>query len=152
MGRVTVHLTGSPAETEELGVRLAADLTAGDVVLLEGDLAAGKTVFVRGLVRGLGGQPQAVTSPTFVILQSYDVAAPGLTTLHHLDLYRVSDDTAQLREIGVEELLSEPGSAVAVEWPRSSLLHWLPPGAHVWRVGLEVADDSERRIRVLAPE
>lgn len=109
-------------------------------------------MLVRGLVRGLGGEADAVSSPTFVILQSYEVAAPGLDVVHHLDLYRVTDGAAPLREIGVEELLSEPRAVVVVEWPRSTLLRWIPAGARVWRVELEITGDSERRIRVVAPE
>jgi len=72
------------------------------VVLLRGELGAGKTTFVRGLARGLGGDPAEVASPTFVLLTSY----PGRLTLHHADLYRLKGDGDE-RELGLEEL---PGS------------------------------------------
>ena len=80
------HETSDPSQTEALGAELAAGLAAGDVVLVEGELGAGKTTFVRGACRalGVGG---VVTSPTFTIGQRYPAAVP----VSHLDLYRVAD-------------------------------------------------------------
>src|SRR3984957_3965712 len=77
--------TSSAADTERLGAELAAELRAGDVVLVEGELGAGKTTFVRGAVRALG-VTGPVTSPTFTIGQRY----PGPVPVSHLDLYRLS--------------------------------------------------------------
>src|SRR5205085_10308071 len=80
------HETSSPAETETLAAELATGLAAGDVVLVEGELGAGKTTFVRGACRALGVSA-VVTSPTFTIGQRY----PGPVPVSHLDLYRVAD-------------------------------------------------------------
>src|SRR5262252_3202345 len=102
--------TGSPAETEALGERLGATADGGELVGLEGELGAGKTCFVRGLARGLGIDPDAVASPTFVIATEY---RGGRLPLHHVDLYRLEPplaDTLFLREV-----LHGAGVA-AVEW------------------------------------
>ncbi len=60
-------------------------------ILLEAELAAGKTTLVKGLVEGLGGEKEAVSSPTFVLIQSYDCNAGGIDTVHHVDLYRLEE-------------------------------------------------------------
>ena len=138
--------------TEESGRDLARRLRCGDVVLLEGDLAAGKTTFVRGLVAGLGGDPNAVSSPTFVLLQSYDCTFDGVSVLHHVDLYRLADEVADLREVGLEEVLSEKTAVVAVEWPKDLLATWMPPDARVWRVAITTQDDDSRCIEITAPD
>ena len=101
-------------ETEKSGHDFAELLCAGDVVLLEGDLAAGKSTFVRGLVHGLGGDERLVSSPSFVLVNGYDCSTGGITVVHHVDLYRLAEDVDDLREIGLEELLSDPAAIVAV--------------------------------------
>ncbi len=144
-----IALTSSPGETEAVGRGLAEDLEAADLVLLAGDLAAGKTTLVRGLVAGLGGDPDEVSSPTFVLVQSYPVDAHGIRTLHHVDLYRLPEaGEADLREIGLEELLSDPRGVVAVEWPAEPVARWCPRGARRWTVRLTVLADGSRRITV----
>ena len=127
------------AETAELAREIAAGFRGGEVVLLTGELGAGKTAFVRGLARGLGADPDEVASPTFVLLTAY----PGRLTLHHADLYRLRGDGDE-RELGLEELPG-PGGVLAVEWAeRLRDLPW--PGAV--RVSLSHAGDDERLIRV----
>lgn len=127
----------SEAETEALGAELAASFTGGEVVLLEGELGAGKTVFVRGLARGLAVDPGEVTSPTFVLLTSY----PGRLTLHHADLYRLTGDGDDL-ELGLDELPG-PRGVLAIEWAdRLSAEPWPRP----WRVTLEHAGGDTRRV------
>ena len=144
--------SASAEETRAAGRHLADHLRAGDVVLLEGDLAAGKTTFVRGLLRGLGGDSEAVSSPSFVLLQTYDCSARGINTLHHVDLYRLGENIADLREVGLEDVLSEDGTVVAVEWPKNTLAAWIPLDARVWRIAISTKDDGTRRIEITAPE
>lgn len=99
------------AETEQLGEELGRGLHGGEVVLLQGELGAGKTAFVRGLARGLGADPEEVASPTFVLLTAY----AGRLTLHHADLYRLGGGGDE-RELGLEELPG-PSGVLAIEWP-----------------------------------
>ena len=115
----------------------AAAFKGGEVVLLSGELGAGKTAFVRGLARGLGADPDDVASPTFVLLTAY----PGRLTLHHADLYRLRGNGDE-RELGLEELPG-PGGVLAVEWAeRLGDMPWRT----VVRVRLEHAGDDFRRL------
>ena len=101
-------VTNSPAETEAAGEHFGQGLRSGDLLLLEGELGAGKTTFVRGLVRGAGSSAH-VASPTFQLVRLY----PGRVQLAHVDLYRLSSN-AELVDLGMDELLDE--GAVVVEW------------------------------------
>ena len=102
-------ITTSEEETESAGERLAGSLAPGDVVLLYGDLGAGKTAFVRGLARGLGAAADDVSSPTFTIIQEYS----GRAKLYHVDLYRL--EPLEVDDLGLDELVSTEG-IVAIEW------------------------------------
>ena len=104
------YTSNAEAETRAIAARLAAGLAPGAVVLLSGDLGAGKTAFVRGLAEGLGIEPGDVTSPTFTLVHEY---RGGRLPLVHVDLYRL--DKAELDEIGMDPELAEAG-VVAVEW------------------------------------
>ncbi len=101
-------VTSSPAETERAGLLLGERLRPGDVVLLTGELGAGKTTFVRGIAQGTGSKAD-VASPTFQLVRIY----PGRVQLAHVDLYRV-ENNAELRDLGLEELADR--GAVVVEW------------------------------------
>lgn len=102
------HLTTSPAETEEAGEALGRRLRPGDVVLLTGELGAGKTTFVRGVARGAGSEAP-VASPTFQLVRVY----PGSTQLAHVDLYRI-EKASELADLGLDELADQ--GAVIIEW------------------------------------
>jgi len=102
--------TTAPEETRELGRRLAKKLKAGDVLLLWGDLGAGKSEFTRGLAQGLG-VTATVTSPSFTILNVYD---DGRIPLYHFDWYRLNS-VEELYEMGMEEFLGGDGVAGG-EW------------------------------------
>lgn len=143
--------SASADHTEALGAELASRLEPGDVLLLEGDLAAGKTTLVRGLVRALEGDDGEVSSPTFILLQSYSCRARNIAVVHHVDLYRLGEKISDLREIGIEEILSDPTAVVAVEWPKDVLATWIPADARVWRVVITTEPDDTRRIEVTAP-
>lgn len=101
-------VTNTPAETESAGERFGRELRQGDLILIEGDLGAGKTTFVRGVARGAGSTAH-VASPTFQLVRVY----PGRVQVAHVDLYRV-EAGAELGELGLEELLDQ--GAVVVEW------------------------------------
>jgi tRNA threonylcarbamoyladenosine biosynthesis protein TsaE len=102
-------VTHSEAETVDAGRQLAARLGRGSVVLLFGDLGAGKTALVRGLAQGLGADPEQVSSPTFTLIQEYS----GRIRLYHVDLYRVAP--AEVDDLGLDELGDGQG-VVAIEW------------------------------------
>ena len=121
-------------------------------MLLEGDLAAGKTTLVRGLLRGLGGDAEAVSSPSFVLLQTYDCPSGAIGGLHHVDLYRLGERVADLREIGIEDVLSDDDAVVAVEWPKNTLATWIPTDARVWRIAITTNDGNTRTIEIIPPD
>ena len=102
-------VTSTEEETSAVGARLAKNLKAGDVVLLFGDLGAGKTAFVRGLAQGLGADPDDVSSPTFTLVQEYRARV----VLYHVDLYRL--EGREIDDLGLDELILGDG-VVAIEW------------------------------------
>ena len=101
-------VTSSAAETEIVGERLGKRLQTGDVVLLTGELGAGKTTFLRGVTRGTGSAAP-VASPTFQLVRVY----AGRVPLAHVDLYRV-EQLSELADLGLEELTEQ--GAVVIEW------------------------------------
>jgi tRNA threonylcarbamoyladenosine biosynthesis protein TsaE len=131
---ITTH---SEEETVDAGRRLAASLGPGAVVLLSGDLGAGKTAFVRGIAGGLGVDPNEVSSPTFTLVQEY---RGGRLTLYHVDLYRLQ--ATEVDDLGLEEI-TEAG-VTAIEWP-DRLPRAFPDAV---AVHIEQGDGSMRRIRV----
>ena len=132
------HVTAGAEETEALAASLAQTLRAGDVVLVSGDLGAGKTTFVRGACRARG-VPGRVTSPTFPIARRYE---DGGVPVSHLDLYRLAGAAAGDPELLEDELA--PGRIAFVEWPEADGTP-LSGARVVARVRLE-HDGPERRI------
>lgn len=132
---VTTH---SQEETAEVGRNLAPRLEAGAVVLLIGDLGAGKTALVRGLAEGLGIAPEDVSSPTFTLMQEY---RGGRVPLVHVDLYRLNN-AREIDELGLDEL--GLNSVLAIEWAEK-----LPrPIAGAIEVRIEHGDGDERRLTI----
>ena len=139
MSDAQAFVTRSEEETSAAGELFAGRLGPGAVVLLHGDLGAGKTAFVRGLARGLGASADDVSSPTFTLIQEYR----GRVTLYHVDLYRLKP--IEVADLGLDELTD--GAVVAVEWAE----RWpdAPPGA--WVVQILSAGENERRISIVDP-
>jgi tRNA threonylcarbamoyladenosine biosynthesis protein TsaE len=124
--------TDSPDATRAVAAALGELLVGGDLVLLVGDLGAGKTAFAQGLARGLGVDAP-VTSPTFTIVQEYD----GRLPLAHVDVYRL-DRVQDLYDLGFDELVSD-GRVTVVEW--GDLVAQVMPAEHlVVRIELGAAD------------
>jgi tRNA threonylcarbamoyladenosine biosynthesis protein TsaE len=136
--------TASEADTAAVAAALATRLRGGEVVLLSGELGAGKTAFVRGLARGLGLDPEEVSSPTFTLLTRY---TGGRLALHHADLYRLRGDGDE-RELGLEELPG-PEGVLAVEWAERLADR---PWPVVVEVALAHAGEDERDIVLEEPE
>ncbi len=144
---MNVHAqTDSEAETRALAAHLAGRLRGGDCVALDGPLGCGKTCFVRGLAEGLGLDPAAVCSPTFVIHHEY--AGGGPLLLAHLDAYRLSGPD-ELETIGWDDVLSDPETIVAIEWA-CRIEAALPPNRI--SVVLEHLAEHTRAITLGAPD
>jgi len=103
-------LLSDEAATRAAGARLAGQLRGGEAIALVGDLGAGKTTFVAGLVEALGGG--AATSPTFSLINEYP---GGRLVVWHADLYRIERE-AELAELGLDEVIGDPRGVVIVEW------------------------------------
>jgi tRNA threonylcarbamoyladenosine biosynthesis protein TsaE len=138
-------ISRSPAETEALAANFAERLRPGTVVALHGELGAGKTVFARGIARALG-ITEPVTSPTFTLIQEYDVpgAPHGIRRLCHLDLYRIETPDAAAA-FGIDEYLDATDTVLLIEWPER-LGPALPD--HVRHVHLRHRGMEEREIAV----
>jgi tRNA threonylcarbamoyladenosine biosynthesis protein TsaE len=133
--------TSSPAETERAGAALAAELTPGDVVLVEGELGAGKTTFVRGACRALGVEA-VVTSPTFTIGQRYR----GRSAVSHLDLYRIADLGGEDPDLLADYL--GPDTIAFVEWPAVGEPEIAGLARIAARVRIEHAGGDRREVQI----
>jgi tRNA threonylcarbamoyladenosine biosynthesis protein TsaE len=136
----TVETSGE-AETAAAGEQLAHGLRTGDVVLLSGELGAGKTAFVRGLARALGVPEEDVTSPTFTLVQEYRTPK---VVLFHVDLYRLSP--REVEDLGLDEMASE--GILAIEWPD----RWIDPPPVVYDVRIEHRGGDQRLVRIMTPQ
>ncbi len=132
--------TNSEEETRDVAAQLAAKLLPGAVLLLSGDLGAGKTAFVKGLAAGLGIDPDEVTSPTFTLVHEY---RGGRLPLVHVDLYRL--ERADLSDIGLDADAADAG-VTAVEWAER-LSRDVPDAV---RITIEDAGGDDRVIRIVS--
>ena len=132
-----MFISASPAETEAAGARLTGKIRAGDVLALVGDLGAGKTQFVKGLVKALGSD-NVVTSPTFTLVHEYQGSR---WPIYHFDFYRI-ESLAALRAIGFDETVFGEGVSV-IEWA-DRFADAIPPRAR-W-IKFEIVSDDQRRI------
>lgn len=138
--------TAGPGETEASGARLAATLAPGDLVLVTGDLGAGKTTLIRGACRALG-VTEPVTSPTFVIGHRYAGAVP----VSHLDFFRLGGgESAGAEEPGLLDEYLDPSSIVFAEWPdlAGPLLDIEGASSRVLRISIRHAGGDEREIEI----
>ena len=133
--------TASFEETENTGFRLAQELKLGSTVLLFGNLGAGKTVFSRGFARGLG-ITEPVSSPTYTIVQEYDIPSGG--RLYHLDLYRISGVESALA-FGVDEFIDDDNAIRLIEWPMR--IDGILPDNCI-KVTIDHIDDNTRNISI----
>lgn len=133
-------ITHSSDETIERGREIGAQLSPPALILLSGDLGAGKTTLTKGIASGLGAaQVDEVTSPTFTLVHKYE----GRALVYHVDLYRIGD-AHDLETLGLEDVFSEH-AVVIVEWPEKLSLRTDWP---VVRVHLEHISEETRRIAI----
>lgn len=136
------HTVTSPEAMQELGARFAQSLHAGDVVALDGELGAGKTQLVKGIVRGLSGT-STVTSPTFTLVHEYPSPA---CTIYHIDLYRL-EHPDELEHAGITELLPPQDGISLVEWA-AKFPNLLPPNRIRIRIIHDPADPALRLVKI----
>lgn len=137
----------SPSEqfTKDLATQFASTLKGSEVICLHGQLGAGKTTFVKGLAQALGVK-NVITSPTFTLMNIYDITtAPNLAKLIHIDTYRLKDEH-ELRSIGVEDFLGQPGIVTVVEWPEK--INPLLAGHLIKNIYFEHGAGTERLIDI----
>lgn len=128
--------TNSADETFELAYGIGEELKCSTVILLEGDLGAGKTVFAKGIAAGLEIDPADVTSPTFTLVNEYQ----GRMKLYHLDLYRLEGVEGEADSIGLGEILSDRNGIVLIEWPERLVNYPIAGAARV-----EISETGEER-------
>ena len=136
---ITEFISKNENDTTVFAKKFAGTLKPGDIVLLDGDLGAGKTVFTKGVVSALSNGKVIAVSPTFVIVNVYDTTPP----VYHFDLYRISD-VSELDAIGAEEYFYSNGISI-VEWPERA--DGMFPASAI-KVNINKVTDNERVIVV----
>ena len=133
--------TSSAEQTIKIGQKLAFNLTGGDILLLHGDLGAGKTTLVKGLAIGLKIK-EGITSPTFTLMNVYNTKKFKLV---HIDTYRLKN-ADELLEIGVEDYLGDKNTVCVIEWPEkiASLLK----NKKIISVDITHIDENKRKITI----
>ena len=134
-----IYYSNSESETLKVAGEFALELSAGDIVLLDGDLGAGKTVFSKGIVSALSNGKITAVSPTFVLVNVYETTPP----VYHFDLYRITD-ISELDAIGAEEYFYSDGISL-IEWP--SRAEDIFPSSAI-KVYIEKVDDEKRIIKI----
>ena len=127
-------------ETFDLGRRIGAQLIGGEILLLNGPLGAGKTMFVKGLVAALDIDPEEVTSPSFTLVNPYQ----GRLPLFHIDLYRLDEGAPAAHAVDLEELLNDEQAVVVIEWAERMGNYPLP--SEVWRIMISGDGEGPREI------
>ncbi len=145
-------ISHSAAETQKIGSDFGKALKGGDVLALYGDLGAGKTTFIQGLVASLGYSGR-VFSPTFIFIRPYNISdqrsvisdqkkSQKIKTFHHIDLYRIENET-DLKTLGIEEFVSQKDAISAIEWPEK-IENFLPK--KTIKIKFETLGETERKI------
>lgn len=139
---LTKIISKSAAETIQTACDFTKKLKAGDILLLDGDLGAGKTTFVKGLAKGLKAKINDVNSPTFVLMNVYK----GKIPIYHFDLYRL-EKPQELESLNIDEYLDSDGVAV-IEWPKRLGAHM--PDQVYW-IEFKHKDETTREICIFYP-
>jgi len=136
-------VSSAPEETFNHGFELGMRLEGGEILLLSGPLGAGKTLFVKGMCVALGVAEDEVTSPSFTLVNPYD----GRLRLYHIDLYRLDEGASAAHAVDLDELLSDEGAVIVIEWAERMGAYPLP--GNVRRIDSSGDGDSPRHIRVV---
>jgi len=134
-------------DTFAIGEQLGRELQAGDVVLLRGELGAGKTVLTKGILSALEFDPADVTSPSFALVNLYPTSK---FDVYHIDLWRVNEGSDAAFEVGLDDIVAEENSVVIIEWAERLGDHRF--GGRVVDVSIEIRDDDSRAIWIVQNE
>ena len=137
-------ISHSPEETQTLGARFGGFLRGGEIVLLSGQLGAGKTLFVKGLAHALGVAEDEVTSPSFTLVNHY----AGRLKLYHIDLYRLNEGAQAAYAVDLDELLMDESAVIVIEWAERMGAYPLPEP--VWRISITGDGEEPRSISIEA--
>lgn len=107
------HVSNSPDETYSLGLAIGRRLIAGDLVLLQGQLGAGKTLLTKGILEALGFDPDEVTSPSFTLVNLYRASK---CDVYHIDLWRMDETNDVASALGIGEILEDENAVIVIEW------------------------------------
>ena len=132
----------SPEETFRLGALFGNFLAGGEIILLEGSLGAGKTLFVKGIASALDIDAEEVTSPSFTLVNPH----AGRLMLYHLDLYRLDEGAQAAHAVDLDELLTDERAVICIEWAERMGRYPLP--SPVWRVSIQGDGEEARRISI----
>ena len=132
----------SPEETFQLGAHMGSFLNGGEIILLEGSLGAGKTIFVKGVASALDIDVEEVTSPSFTLVNPH----AGRLMLYHLDLYRLDEGAQAAHAVDLDELLTDERAVICIEWAERMGRYPLP--SPVWRVSITGDGEEARRINI----
>lgn len=136
------YISQSPEQTSIIAQKIASRLKGGEVICLYGDLGAGKTVFVKGIIQYYLPEKR-VLSPTFIIVRHYQPKKSAIKNIYHLDLYRIQKE-AEAAEIGFNDMINS-GSLVAIEW--ADKLGKLLPQKRI-DIRINILDDNRRSIKI----
>ncbi|MFA4831574.1 MAG: tRNA (adenosine(37)-N6)-threonylcarbamoyltransferase complex ATPase subunit type 1 TsaE [Patescibacteria group bacterium] len=141
------YVSHSTKKTIKIGKKIAAKFKGGDIVMLFGDLGAGKTTLVKGIAEYFGINPNDVVSPTFTLMQVYEIRHTkyDIRKLVHIDTYRLKNEE-QLIEIGAEDYLGDENTVCLVEWPEK--LVSLLESKKILNIKIERVEESERVIKI----
>jgi tRNA threonylcarbamoyladenosine biosynthesis protein TsaE len=135
-------LSSGANETFKLGERTGEQLRGGEILLLNGPLGAGKTIFVKGIAAALRIDPTEITSPSFTLVNPYD----GRLLLIHIDLYRLDEGASAAHAVDLDELISNETAVIVIEWAERLGRYPLP--SNVWRIGISGDGDDPREISI----
>ena len=135
-------VSNNEQETFDLGVRIGQQLRGGEILLLNGSLGAGKTVFVKGIAQALDVDEDDVSSPSFTLVNPYQ----GRLLLYHIDLYRLDEGASAAHAVDLDELLSDERAVTIIEWAERMGRYPLPPPA--WNVSITGDGDAPRKISI----
>src|SRR5947207_13785419 len=139
-------ISKSEGETFDLGIQIGDQLGGGEVILLNGPLGAGKTIFVKGIARALGLDEEDVTSPSFTLVNLHQ----GRVLLYHIDLYRLDEGARAAHAVDLDEILTDEKAVVIVEW--AERLGHYPLPESVLNISITGDGEAPRTISLSKPD